>query len=74
MSTNSYLEFLGLLPSTPLQIGTITAIVGDVATIVLPGGGVLVARGSAAVGDQVFVRDGVIEGKAPALTPVFVEI
>ncbi|MDM0003885.1 hypothetical protein QTI51_04120 [Variovorax sp. J22G73] len=74
MSTNSYLEFLGMLPSTPLQIGTVSGIVGDVATVVLPGGGVLVARGTAAVDDQVFVRDGVIEGKAPAMPPVFVEI
>lgn len=74
MSTNSYLEFLGMLPSTPLQLGTVSAIVGDVATVVLPGGGLLVARGTAAVDDQVFVRDGVIEGKAPAMPPVFVEI
>jgi hypothetical protein len=74
MSTNSYLEFLGLLPSTPLQIGTVSAIEGDVATVVLPGGGVLVARGTAAVDDQVFVRDGVIEGKAPAMPLALVEI
>lgn len=32
------------------------------------------ARGTAAVDDQVFVRDGVIEGKAPAMPLVLVEI
>lgn len=40
----------------------------------LPGGGVLQVRGAAAVGDQVFVRDGLIEGLAPALTPVAIDI
>ena len=47
-----------------------TAVDGDTATITLPGGGVLQARGQATVGQRVFVRDGVIEGEAPALTYV----
>jgi len=74
MSTNPYLSFLALLPSDPLQIATVTAIEGEVARLVLPGGGVLTARGAAAVSEQVFVRDGVIEGKAPAMPFVQVEI
>lgn len=73
-STNPYVALLALLPSYPLQIATITAIEGDVARLVLPGGGVLTARGTGVVGDQVFVRDGVIEGQAPSLRPVQVEI
>lgn len=73
-STNPYVALLALLPSYPLQIATITAIEGDVARLVLPGGGVLTARGTGAVGDQVFVRDGVIEGQAPSMRPVQVEI
>lgn len=40
----------------------------------LPGGGVLQVRGAAAVGDQVFVRDGLIEGLAPALAIVSIDI
>ena len=40
----------------------------------LPGGGVLQARGDAAVSDRVFVRDGVIEGLAPALAIVSIDI
>ena len=73
-STNPYVALLALLPSYPLQIATITAIEGDVARLVLPGGGVLTARGAGAVGDQVFVRDGVIEGQAPSMPFVQVEI
>ena len=74
MATNFYAAFLALLPSYPLQVATITSIDGEVAHLALPGGGVLTARGVGAVGDQVFVRDGVIEGQAPAMPFVQVEI
>lgn len=72
--SNLYRQFLDLLPPRPLQVGTVTATDGSTCTIQLPGGGVLQARGEAAVGQQVFVRDGVIEGIAPALTVVTIEI
>lgn len=71
---NIYRVFLDLLPARPLQVGTITAIDGDVATVQLPGGGRLTARGGGAVGDSVFVRDGAIEGEAPALPVEVIEI
>ncbi|MDQ0609527.1 hypothetical protein QFZ83_003698 [Variovorax sp. W1I1] len=74
MATNVYAAFLALLPSYPLQVATITAIDGEVARLELPGGGVLTARGVGAVGDQVFVRDGVIEAKTPEMPFVQVEI
>lgn len=73
-STNLFAAFIELLPSYPLQVATITAIEGEVARLALPGGGVLTARGAGAVGDQVFVRDGVIEAQAPAMPTVFVEV
>jgi len=73
-STNLFNAFIELLPSYPLQVATITAIDGEVARLELPGGGVLTARGTGAVGDQVFVRDGVIEGQAPSMPFVQVEI
>ncbi|MCY1555264.1 hypothetical protein D9M68_919050 [compost metagenome] len=49
-----------------------TAVDGDTARLVLPGGGVLTARGvgARAIGAEVFVRDGVIEGDAPAGMPL----
>ena len=72
--SNLYRQFLDLLPPRPLQVGTVTATDGSTCTVQLPGGGVLQARGAATVGQQVFVRDGVIEGDAPALTVVAIEI
>lgn len=71
---NIYRTFLDLLPPRPLQVGTILALEGDVATVELPGGGILTARGSGAIGATVFVRDGVIEGEAPSLPVEIVEI
>lgn len=67
---NPYRQFLDLMPKRPLQVGTVSAVAGGVATITLPGGGVLQARGEATAGQRVFVRDGVIEGEAPNLTYV----
>ena len=72
--TNIYRQFLDLIPARPLQVGAVTAVSGNTCTVELPGGGLLQARGTAAVNDQVFVRDGVIEGQAPALTLVVIEI
>lgn len=72
--SNLYHQFLALLPPRPLQVGTVTAVAGQLCTVQLPGGGVLQARGDAAVSDRVFVRDGLIEGLAPALTVVTIEI
>ena len=38
---NPYRAFLDLMPKRPLQVGTVSAVAGGVATITLPGGGVL---------------------------------
>ena len=70
MLRNPYRVFMDLLPARPLQVGTVAVVDGDVATITMPGGGTLQARGQATVGQRVFVRDGVIEGEAPTLTYV----
>lgn len=45
-----------------------------VVTVALPGGGLIRARGSSAIGQKVFVRDDVIEGGAPSLTLEIIEI
>lgn len=71
---NIYREFLDLLPATPRQVGTVTEFDTGIATVELPGGGLLQALGTAAVGDRVFVRDGVIEGPAPNLTFVAIDV
>lgn len=64
---NIYREFLDLLPPKPLLVGDVVTVQGGVATIALPGGGTLQARGNAVEGQRVFVRDGLIEGEAPDL-------
>lgn len=64
---NLFQTFRALLPARPLQLATVTAVDGEQATVQLPGGGLLVVRGVASVGDTVFVRDGVIEGQAAAM-------
>lgn len=71
---NVYSEFRALIPEAPLQVGTVTQVTGGVVTVQLPGGGLLKARGTAAVGQKVFVRDAVIEAIAPNLTLELIEI
>ena len=71
---NLYSEFRALIPEAPLQVGTVTQVTSGVVTVQLPGGGLLKARGSAGVGQKVFVRDAVIEAIAPNLTLELIEI
>lgn len=65
---NIYRQFMDLQSPKPLVVGTVAFVVAGVATIDLPGGGRLQARGDAQAGQRVFARDGVIEGEAPNLT------
>jgi hypothetical protein len=74
MSANLFKRFQGLLSRAPLLVGTVTAVADGLAMVTLPGGGMVNARGTATVGDKVFVRDGVIEGPAPDLEVVEIEV
>jgi hypothetical protein len=71
---NLYERFRQLIPDPPLQAGTVIHIGSGVVTVVLPGGGLIKARGDAAIGQKVFVRDDAIEGVAPSLTLEIIEI
>ena len=71
---NLYQQFRQLLPGAPLQAGTVIEVGAGVALVVLPGGGLIRARGEVAVGETVFVRDDVIEGVAPALPMEIIDI
>lgn len=71
---NLFTEFKRLLPNAPLQVGTVMAADNGVFSIELPGGGVLKARGNTYVGQRVFVRDGVVQGAAPDLNVVVIEV
>jgi len=71
---NLYEQFRQLLPDPPLQAGTVIDVGSGVVTVELPGGGRVRARGHAAIGQPVFVRDGVVEAVAPNLPIEVIEI
>lgn len=71
---NPYKLLRDLLPDAPLLVGTVTAAGNGTATIQLPDGGTVQGRGSATVGQRVFVRDGVIEGPAPSLPVELIDV
>lgn len=71
---NPYKSLLALMPNPPLLVGDVDSYADGVAIVTLPGGGTVSARGSTAVGARVFVRDGVIEGPAPELTLLTIEV
>ena len=72
--TNLFRDFANLFPDPQLQVATVAAVSGELATVTLPGGGVLQVRGAATVGQKVFIRNGVIEAEAPSLPLVTLEI
>jgi len=71
---NLYEQFRQLMPEPPLQAGTVIGVGSGVVIVALPGGGLLKARGTANVGQKVFVRDDAVEGIAPSLTLEIIEI
>jgi len=63
------------LPGDPLLIGTIESAHADgTASVMMLGGGSLRVRGTGTAGQAVYVRGGMIEGQAPALAQVEVEV
>jgi hypothetical protein len=76
-TTNLYRALRDLLPDAPLQVATVTAVhtaTGD-STVTWPGGDQQRVRGtSVAAGSNAFVRNGVVEGAAPDLTVVTIEV
>jgi hypothetical protein len=77
MSTNLYRALRELLPEAPLQVATVSSINTNQGTSIItwPGGSTQTVRGtSVAIGWKAFVRDGMIEGAAPALTVETIEV
>ena len=74
--SNLYRAFRALAPAAPLQVGTVVALEGPGRVVIeLPGGHRIVARGNVtSAGSKVFVRGGVVEGEAPNLTYVEIDI
>lgn len=69
---NLYRKFRELVPEAALLVGTVLAT--NPVRVQLPDGSQIPARGEAEIGQAVFVRDGVIEGVAPALGVVVIEV
>lgn len=74
MTRNVFRAFLDLVPDPPRQVAKVVQVDGDLITVELPSGGRLPVIGTAAEGDSVFVRDGVIEGAAPELPVVLITV
>lgn len=74
MIYNPYKRLLGILPQRPLLIGVVLSIVDGTATVELPGGAQVKARGDASIGMTVFLKDGMIEGEAPDLPISVIEV
>ena len=67
---NIYAKFKDLLPGDPLLIGTVIATITGGATVQFLDGSLLQVRGTAMVGQKVYVKGGFIQGEAPSLTVV----
>jgi hypothetical protein len=74
-STNIYRELMALLPASPLLVGTVNSVATATAVVQYPGGGTQLVRATGyAAGAKVFVRDGVVQGPAPALATLTIEV
>lgn len=75
--SNLYRALMELIPDAPLQIATVASINATEKTSIItwPGGDMQTVRGvNVPVGNQAFIRDGIIEGEAPSLTFETIEI
>jgi hypothetical protein len=68
--SNLYRRFARLIPGQPVQAGQVAAVNADGCTVQLPTGDLVRVRGTATVGDHVYIKGGAIEGPAPALSGV----
>jgi hypothetical protein len=74
MNWNPYKRLLRLIPDQPEQIGQVIATAPDGVIVQLPTGATLRARGTAEIGDHVYIQAGAIQGPAPAWSGVEHEI
>lgn len=75
MTTNLYRQLRELLPEPALSVATVVAEHADGSTTVqYPGGSQQRVRGEGTVGQNVFVRAGQVEGRAPDLASITIEV
>ena len=71
---NPWARFSALTAGPPLLVGTVIATSATSATVQMIGGGIMTAKGTASVTDTVYIRGGIIEGTAPSLTAIDIQI
>ena len=71
---NLFSMFRELIPSEPLQVGTVTSSDGDTHLVTLLDGTRKVVRGKAGPNDNVFIKGDMIQSSAPALTLETIEV
>ena len=75
MSLNLYRQLRELLPEPALTVAAVAATHTDgTVTVTYPGGAQQRVRGEGTVGQNVFVRAGQVEGQAPNLDSVTIEV
>lgn len=74
MSYNLYRRFLALVPGQPTDVGEVIALETDGVIIQLVSGELVRVKGTAVIGNWVYVRGGEISGPAPELMGEIVEI
>jgi len=72
--SNDLSRLRALIHQDALQVGDVTDSADGMCTVELPGGGVIRARGVATIGSRVFVRGGLVEGAAPSLPLIVLEV
>jgi len=70
MSSEHYRRLIALMPEPPTDVGEVTAVTAGGCTVQLLDGSTASVKGSASIGDWVYVKDGVIQGPAPVLSSV----
>ena len=71
---NPYARLRSLFPEARLMVGVVIAASSEAATVELPDGTLTRVRGTSVAGVRVYLRDGVIEGPAPNLPVVVIEV
>lgn len=74
MTSNLYKRLRNIIPEPRLLVGTVISVSATTARVQLPDDVIVQVRGDGAIGQNVYLRDGVIEGEAPALPVVVIEI
>ena len=72
--SNPFRRLVGLLAPPPLLTGVVVSTDGSTSVVTLLSGGSLRVRGTASVGATVYHQGGVIQGLAPSLSGVDIEV